>query len=226
MVHSSRFNSDLQSMTTQQIRDYMYRLLQALNYLHERNVVHRDVKPENFLHNFQSNTFRLIDFGSAEKGANGFFKTGGGTRGFRAPEILQGIATQTAAVDVWSAGIILLSLITGKPYILSQHDKNAKGNDVDASHLKEIEKIVGKTEIQQLNEGEEYGDGSQHENTTGWTAKAMQSVIPGRIDQIGVQALDQALDLLSKMLNARPAERITSQEALNHPFLQSVVNRK
>jgi serine/threonine protein kinase len=214
MVHSSRFNSDLQSMTTQQIRDYMYRLLQALNYLHERNVVHRDVKPENFLHNFQSNTFRLIDFGSAEKGANGFVKTGGGTRGFRAPEILQGIATQTAAVDVWSAGIILLSLITGKPYILSQHDKNAKGNDVDVSHLKEIEEIVGKTEIQQLNEGKEYGDGSQHENTTGWAAKALQSVITAR----NWKNDDHALDLLSKMLNVQSSERITSADALKHPF--------
>jgi serine/threonine protein kinase len=214
MVHSSRFNSDLQSMTTQQIRDYMYRLLQALNYLHERNVVHRDVKPENFLHNFQSNTFRLIDFGSAEEGANGFVKTGGGTRGFRAPEILQGIATQTAAVDVWSAGIILLSLITGKPYILSQHDKNAKGNDVDVSHLKEIEEIVGKTEIQQLNEGKEYGDGSQHENTTGWAAKALQSVITAR----NWKNDDHALDLLSKMLNVQSSERITSADALKHPF--------
>ena len=220
MVNSSRFNSDLQSMTTQQIRDYMYRLLQALNYLHERNVVHRDVKPENFLHNFQSNTFRLIDFGSAEKGANGFVKTGGGTRGFRAPEILQGIATQTAAVDVWSAGIILLSLITGKPYILSQHDKNAKGNDVDALHLKEIEEIVGKTEIQQLNEGEEYGDGSQHESKTGWAVKALQSVITTR----NWKNDDHALDLLSKMLNVQSSERITSADALKHPFFQSAMN--
>ena len=220
MVHASCFNSDLPSMTTQQIRDYMYRLMQALNYLHKNNVVHRDVKPANFLHNFQSNTFRLIDFGSAEKGANGFDNKGGGTRGFRAPEILQGIATQTAAVDVWSAGIILLSLITGKPYILSQHDKNANGNDVDASHLKEIEEIVGKTETQQLNEGEEYGDGSQHENTTGWAAKALQSVTPTRKWKND----DQALDLLSRMLNVQPSKRITSADALKHPFFQSAMN--
>ena len=78
---------------------------------------------------------------------------------------------------------------------------------------------------QQRKPCDEYGDGSRHENKTGWAAKAMQSVIPGRIDQIGVQRLDQALDLLSKMLNVRPSKRITSQEALNHPFLQSAVNR-
>jgi len=74
---------------------------------------------------------------------------------------------------------------------------------------------------QQRKPCDEYGDGSQHENKTGWAAKALQSVIPGRIEQIDVQALD----LLSKMLNVRPSKRITSQEALNHPFLQSAVNR-
>jgi serine/threonine protein kinase len=222
MVHSSRFNSDLQSMTTQQIRDYMYRLLQALNYLHERNVVHRDVKPENFLHNFQSNTFRLIDFGSAEKGANGFVKTGGGTRGFRAPEILQGIATQTAAVDVWSAGIILLTLITGIPNILSRQEKKMTGIDCDAIHLKEIGCIVGNSEMREIGDTSDgYGGGIRHENNTGWAAKALQSAIPGRKLNNG----DHALDLLSKMLKVQSSKRITTEDALKHPFLQSAVNR-
>jgi serine/threonine protein kinase len=228
MVHASCFNSDLQRITTQQIREYMYRLLQALNYLHQRNVVHRDVKPANFLHNFQSNTFRLIDLGSAEKGASGFVKKGGGTRGFRAPETLIGIVTQTAAVDVWSAGIILLSLITGKPYILSQHDEKVKGNDVDALHLKEIELIVGKTEIQKLREiglsagttairhlnACENGDDNQHEIETGWATKALQYGIPGPNREGNICALD----LLSKMLNTQPSKRITSADALKHQF--------
>jgi serine/threonine protein kinase len=198
----------------------MYRLLQALNYLHERNVVHRDVKPENFLHNFQSNTFRLIDFGSAEKGANGFVKTGGGTRGFRAPETLIGIEQQTAAVDVWGAGIILLSLITGNPDILSRHERKVKGDVCDATHLKEIGCIVGDSEMRQLHgcrlgePGDEYGDGSRHGNKKGWAAKALQSVITAR----NWKNDDHALDLLSKMLNVQSSERITSADALKHPF--------
>jgi serine/threonine protein kinase len=233
MIDASSFNSDLQTMTSEQIAEYMYRLMQALNYMHTRNIVHRDVKQENFLHNFQENKFRLIDFGSAIHGIQGFDKKGGGTRGCRAPETLKGTTTQTAAVDVWGAGIILLSLITGKIDILSRQAQKIKGDVCDATHLKEIGCIVGNLEMQKLHEDlqqqrkpcDEYGDGSRHENKTGWAAKAMQSVIPGRIDQIGVQRLDQALDLLSKMLNVRPSKRITSQEALNHPFLQSAVNR-
>ena len=237
MVCASCFNSDLENMSTQNIAHYMYRLLQALNYVHEQNIVHRDVKPANFLHNFQSETFRLIDFGSAVIGTKGFIKTGGGTRGFRAPEILIGKQTQTAAVDVWSAGIILLSLITGKPYILTQHGDKVKGNVVDATNLKEIGLIVGKSEMHQLHDQQcdeygdgsqhetqqcdEYGDGSQHETQTGWAAKALQSVIKGR----NWKNDDHALDLLSKMLNVQPSKRITSADALKHPFLQSAMKR-
>jgi len=58
----------------------------------------------------------------------------GGTRGCRAPETLKGTTTQTAAVDVWGAGIILLSLITGKIDILSRQAQKIKGEICDATH--------------------------------------------------------------------------------------------
>ena len=234
LVHASSITntiSDLQTMTRHQMAEYMYKLLQALNYLHRYDIVHRDVKPANFLHNFESKTFRLIDFGSAETGTKGFVRKGGGTRGFRAPETLIGMETQTAAVDVWSAGIILLSLITGKRYILTQHGKNVKGEICDAEHLKEIEMIVGKTEMQQLHgqqcdtqgdkslgeQCEKQRDGIEHEKQTGWAAKALQSSIPER----SLKKDDQVLDLLSKMLNVQPSKRITSADAIEHPFFVS-----
>jgi serine/threonine protein kinase len=223
--------SDLQTMTRHQMAEYMYKLLQALNYLHRHDIVHRDVKPANFLHNFESKIFRLIDFGSADTGTEGFVRRGGGTRGFRAPETLIGLETQTAAVDVWSAGIILLSLITGKRYILTQYDTKVKGKVCDAEHLKEIEMIVGKTEMQQLygqqcdTQGDEslreqckkHRDGIEHEKQTGWAAKALQSSIPGR----NFKNDDQVLDLLSQMLNVQPSKRITTAGAIEHPFFVS-----
>jgi serine/threonine protein kinase len=221
-VDASSFDSDLENMTAQNIVEYMYKLLQALNYLHKQDVVHRDVKPANFLHNFRSKTFRLIDFGSAERGTQGFVRKGGGTRGFRAPEILIGEKEHTAAVDVWSAGIILLTLITGKPNILSRQEKKMKGIDCDAIHLKEIGCIVGNSEMRQIGDHSNgHGGGIRHENNTGWAAKALQSAIAGRKLNNG----NHALDLLSKMLKVQPSKRITTEDALKHPFLQSAVNR-
>jgi serine/threonine protein kinase len=66
-----------------------------------------------------------------------------------------------------------------------------------------------------------YGGGIRHENNTGWAAKALQSAIPGRKLNNG----DHALDLLSKMLKVQSSKRITTEDALKHPFLQSAVNR-
>jgi serine/threonine protein kinase len=223
MVQASNFNSELENITSQQIvAEYMCKLLQALSYVHKRNIVHRDVKPANFLHNFESKTFRLIDFGSAEAGVNSFVKKGGGTRGFKAPETLMGNEKQTAAVDVWSAGIILLSLITGRPHILSQQDK-ANGKYCDEQHLKEIGLIAGKTEMQLLHDAEchDYGDGCQHENKTGWAAEALKNILPGR----KWKPDEEALDLLSKMLKVLPSQRITSTDALQHPFFACDKNR-
>jgi cell division control protein 7 len=88
--------------------------------------------------------FRLIDFGLAEKERSkqelndfldqervrskdreykpkevGYGVNRGGTRGFRAPEVLLKVAHQTTAIDIWSAGIILLSMLCNRFPVLS-----------------------------------------------------------------------------------------------------------
>ncbi|KAL8626024.1 hypothetical protein ACOMHN_012616 [Nucella lapillus] len=49
-----------------QVQDYMKNLLRALRYIHQSDVIHRDVKPTNFLHNLQTETYALVDFGLAQ----------------------------------------------------------------------------------------------------------------------------------------------------------------
>jgi serine/threonine protein kinase len=218
LVHARNFNLDLESMTAEQVSKYMHKLLQSLHYLHNRSVVHRDLKPANFLHNFESDTFRLIDFGSAVKSIEAFGKKGGGTKGFKSPETLTNSVSQTSAVDIWSAGIILFSLLTGKKHVLSEI--GVKGEKAcEVSHLREIGEIVGTTKMKQWNilQSDEYGNGCQYQNKTGWAAKALQSVIPER----SWKPDDQALDLLSKMLEVDPTKRIKTLTALEHPFLKA-----
>jgi len=219
LIHASNFNSDLRSMTAEQVSKYMHKLLQALHYLHNRGVVHRDLKPANFLHNFESDTFRLIDFGSAVKGIDAFGKKGGGTEGFKSPETLTNSVSQTSAVDIWSAGIILFSLLTGKKHVLSEKLRGRGEKACEVSHLREIGEIVGTTKMKQWNilQSDEYGNGCQCQNKTGWAAKALQTVIPER----SWKPDDQALDLLSQMLEVDPTKRIKTLTALEHPFLKA-----
>ena len=103
----------------------------AVAYLHENNIVHRDLKLENVLMDERCRV-KLGDFGFTrefERGA--FMETFCGTTGYAAPEMLQGKKYQgpgvfrgvfqdfmpktfgVIEVDVWSLGIILYTLLTG-----------------------------------------------------------------------------------------------------------------
>ena len=219
MVQSSNFYTELQSISMDNIALYTCKLLQALDFLYQNDVVHRDVKPDNFLHNFETNTFKLIDFGSSEKGKEGFKANGGGTTGFKAPEILMGAMHQTAAVDIWSAGIILLIMLTGDRYTLS----NATDKDRNWTHLKEITAIVGWKKMHDvavsLDVAEKFTSHVQYQqsgvisrNVRGWTAIVEQKRV--------WQTDTDALDLLSQMLDVDPRTRVTARNALQHPFFK------
>lgn len=85
----------------------------AVNYLHEKGIVHRDLKLENVLLDERCRV-KLGDFGFTreyERGA--YMETFCGTTGYASPEMLQGKKYMGPEVDVWSLGIILYCLLTG-----------------------------------------------------------------------------------------------------------------
>lgn len=89
-------------------------LVHALQYCHKNNVKHRDVKPANIC--FQDEDFRqllLIDFGIATEAEN----TGtsyGGTHLYMAPEYKLGRKYYDEPQEVYSVGVVMISLVTGK----------------------------------------------------------------------------------------------------------------
>ncbi|KOG96177.1 putative mitogen-activated protein kinase kinase MKK2 [Saccharomyces eubayanus] len=87
-------------------------VLRGLSYLHERKVIHRDIKPQNILLN-EKGEIKLCDFGVSGEAVNSLAITFTGTSFYMAPERIQG-QPYSVTCDVWSLGLTLLEVAGGK----------------------------------------------------------------------------------------------------------------
>eukprot|EP00802_Teleaulax_amphioxeia_P002425 Tamp_02427.p1 GENE.Tamp_02427~~Tamp_02427.p1 ORF type:complete len:779 (+),score=245.92 Tamp_02427:423-2759(+) len=103
-------------LTESDTRRYMLQTLDAVRHMHQRNVIHRDLKLGNFFLG-KSNEIKIGDFGLACKLAfdGERKKTLCGTPNYIAPEVLDGKNGHSFEVDVWSIGVVLYTCLVGKP---------------------------------------------------------------------------------------------------------------
>jgi calcium-dependent protein kinase len=119
---------DRGSYSEKEASGILKQLLCAVNYLHSQNVVHRDLKAENFLYESrESSIIKICDFGMSIKSENlTRLKSLAGTPYYLAPEVLKG--SYTKSCDIWSLGVFLYFLLTGKqPF---------KGNCIESVYQK------------------------------------------------------------------------------------------
>lgn len=99
------------------VRAYFVRIAEALQYLHENNIYHRDLKLENVLvRNAATRDIEINDFGHSRlcSLSAGVQSRGYGTHAYMAPEMFQDADNgdyDPAAVDVWSLGVMLYVMI-------------------------------------------------------------------------------------------------------------------
>lgn len=184
------------------IKAYMMAMLEALQHCHERWVVHRDIKPNNFLVS-SDGVLKLTDFGlsriygSPEKRfTNQVF-----ARWYRAPELLYGSTCYGPGVDIWALGCIFAELLMRKPWFVGESDVEvlskifaALGTPTDPDWCG-LKNMPGFIKFQETK------------------ATPLKTLFPG--------VESEAIDLLSKMVCMDPRRRVSPKEALKHPYFRA-----
>lgn len=100
-----------------QVSVYTRQILYGLNYLHQRNVVHRDIKCANILVDVRGSV-KLADFGLAKATKLNDIQSFKGTAFWMAPEVVnRKNSGYGLAADIWSFGCTVLEMLTGRiPY--------------------------------------------------------------------------------------------------------------
>lgn len=182
------------------IKQIMRQLLSGLNYLKYRNVVHLNIQPATLmvgrletdnLHIFISGFGKAYLPSSDNPGA--FFP---GSISYAAPEHISGGREYQPSSDIWSAGVVMAELAFGVNIF-----KGA--NDLDI--LANIQKYIGSMPVTQ-------GSCINKFAPIDRISLPMQALL----DNSGLSV--KAKDLMMRLLRYNPNERLTSLEALRHPF--------
>ncbi|KAK4991770.1 hypothetical protein LTR50_001587 [Elasticomyces elasticus] len=127
-------------LSVSEVKCLGWQLFQGLQYLHARNIIHRDIKPDNLLLTARG-TLKIGDLGLARYHSTGSMTPGMVTLWYRAPELLVSAAEYTSAIDIWAAGVVIGELILGIPIL---------PGETDADQLDLIAKLLGSPTDQDL----------------------------------------------------------------------------
>ncbi len=96
------------------IRRIASQILDALGYVHKKQIFHRDLKPDNILITYRGNNVKILDFGLAAADSFEDHLKKAGTPKYTAPEQAIDSSVIDQRADIYSFGVILLEMVCGK----------------------------------------------------------------------------------------------------------------
>ncbi|KAJ1801399.1 TFIIH complex serine/threonine-protein kinase subunit kin28 [Coemansia sp. RSA 2399] len=184
------------------IKSWMMMALRGLDHCHKCWLLHRDLKPNNFLI-ASDGQLKLADFGLAREfgDVKRAMTSQTVTRWYRAPELLMGAANYTGSIDIWAMGCIFAELLLRAPYL---------PGDTDLDQLTTIFKARGTPTEDDWPGMSKLPTGFSFEK---YPKPSLADLFHG--------ASEDTLDLMNKMLTYNPVTRITAAEALQHPYFRN-----
>ncbi|CAI2358239.1 unnamed protein product [Caenorhabditis sp. 36 PRJEB53466] len=236
-------NTSFRGVSLNLARKFAQQLGKTLLFLSspELSIIHCDLKPENvLLVNAKRSQIRVIDFGSSCQTGHRIYQYIQ-SRFYRSPEVLLGIAYDTK-IDMWSLGCILVEMHTGEPLFAgsSEVDQMMKIVEVLGMPPKEMLDIGPKAHkyFDKTEDGLYYckktRDGYRHTYKAPGARKlheilGVTSGGPGgrRLGEPGhsVEDYSKFKDLIKRMLQFDPKQRISPYYVVRHPFLKQKEER-
>ena len=227
------FESDLdriicseQQLSDQHAQYFTYQILRGLKFIHSADVLHRDLKPSNLLVNSNCD-LAICDFGLARGISDAVaadLTEYVVTRWYRAPELLCESKTYDSKVDVWSVGCVLGEILGRRPIF--------KGSSSREQLELILASITGPT-AEVLKES--FASGAMVEPRGIGPVSLRVASLLKHCRPAGKRAVDftvhfrdaslESVDLMHRMLAFNASERITVQQALEHPWLAPLNSR-
>ncbi|KAL1972477.1 hypothetical protein VTN31DRAFT_6891 [Thermomyces dupontii] len=200
---SRYFNKMKTTMPMIEIKLYIYQLFRSLAYIHSQGICHRDIKPQNLLLDPATGVLKLCDFGSAkilvENEPNVSYIC---SRYYRAPELIFGATNYTTKIDVWSTGCVMAELMLGQPLFPGE-------SGID--QLVEIIKVLGTPTREQIR--------TMNPN---YMEHKFPQIKPHPFNKVFRRAPQEAINLISALLEYTPTSRLRAIEAMCHPFFDEL----
>lgn len=202
LKYKSDLFSALQNKQIKQedVKSIMYQILMGLYECEQKEILHRDIKPQNIFWNNQKQVV-IGDFGLARWKTTKLYQPFSNevvTLNYRAPELLLGSSQYNTSIEVWSVGCLLYELWVGKRLFISGTEIGQLFDicDLVGSDCKEELKCLPHFTAKKLPKFEGY-------------IQTFESKLP-------------FYDLFLNMLKLNPSDRFTIQQCLQHNYFDSI----
>lgn len=199
------------SFTLEDAQNYILSALKALDYTHSKGIMHRDVKPHNILIDAERKSVKLADWGLAEfYRPEQEYNTRVAAQFYKAPELLLGYPYYDYSVDIWALGCVFAEIIFQKQPFFAGKDR--------IDQIVKIAKVLGTKKLNEYVSDYKIEVDSTMKDMLGKHTEKQKQWETYKNNKNEHLYSEEAIDLLSKMLQYDHTKRITAREAIGHEF--------